>query len=46
MNRQFFTQMLQQASPDELAQHSMLNHHADGMDYICLHRSPKLTVKI
>lgn len=46
INRQFFKQMLLEADAQELTRHSMLNHHADGMDYICLHRSPKLTVKI
>lgn len=29
-----------------LADHSFLNYHAPGMDYLCLHRSDDLTVKI
>jgi hypothetical protein len=28
------------------AAHSVLNHHVDGMDYLCLHRSDALTVKL
>jgi hypothetical protein len=27
-------------------QHSIVNHHVAGMDYLCLHRSDKLTVKL
>jgi len=41
-----FKQMLREANPNELAQHSVLNHHAPGMTYLCLHRSPKMTVKV
>jgi hypothetical protein len=28
------------------AQNSVINHHVEGMEYLCLHRSDKLTVKL
>ncbi|MFP3609244.1 hypothetical protein SB778_03905 [Paraburkholderia sp. SIMBA_050] len=46
MNRHSFKQMLEELNPQEVAAHSVLNHHVEGMDYLCLHRSPKLTVKL
>lgn len=46
LNHQFFAAMLCEADPNALAQHSVLNHHANGMDYLCLHRTPELTVKV
>jgi hypothetical protein len=30
----------------EMARHSVKNHHVNGLDYLCLHRSDKLTVKL
>lgn len=45
-NREIFRMLLQQMDPAEMAQHSTINHHVDGMQYLCLHRSPKLTAKI
>ncbi len=30
----------------EIIEHSYKNFHAKGLDYICLHRSPELTVKV
>ncbi|ATI15711.1 hypothetical protein [Bordetella phage vB_BbrM_PHB04] len=41
-----FKTLLEQMDPVEMAQHSTINHHVDGMQYLCLHRSPKLTAKI
>jgi hypothetical protein len=38
--------LLDQLNPQEASLDSMLNHHANGMDYLCLHRSPQLTVKL
>lgn len=46
MNRNSFFQMLKELNPQEIAAHSVLNHHVEGMNYLCLHRSPKLTVKL
>lgn len=46
LNHTFFSAMLSEADPNALAQHSVLNHHANGMDYLCLHRTPELTVKV
>lgn len=41
-----FEHMLRQMDPGEMAQHSIINHHVNGFDYLCLHRSPKLTAKL
>lgn len=38
--------LLAQADAKALREHSMLNHHAPGLDYLNLHRSPGLTVKV
>jgi hypothetical protein len=38
--------LLDQLNPELAAADSMLNHHADGMDYLCLHRAGGLTVKL
>ncbi len=46
MNRKFFDQLLTELDPAEAAQHSTINHHVEGMDYLCLHRSEKLTAKL
>ncbi|MFT4064340.1 hypothetical protein [Paraburkholderia sp.] len=46
MNRHFFRQLVDEADPAALVEHSTINHHVDGMDYLCLHRSPKLTAKL
>lgn len=45
-NFDIFRTLLQQMDAAEMAQHSTINHHVDGMQYLCLHRSPKLTAKI
>lgn len=46
MNSKFFRQLLTEVSAGEMARHSRLNHHVNGMSYLCLHRSEKLTAKI
>ena len=46
LDRKFFAQMLREVSPAEAMPHSVINHHVNGMDYLCLHRSDKLTVKL
>lgn len=46
LNRQFFEQLLIEMDPAKMAAHSKLNHHVNGMDYLCLHRSEKLTAKL
>jgi hypothetical protein len=38
--------LLSQIRPEVAAQHSFLNYHAPGMDYLCLLRSDDLTVKL
>jgi len=46
MNSTSFIRLLDELDCEAAAQHSVLNHHVDGMDYLCLHRSPKLTMKL
>jgi hypothetical protein len=46
MNAAFFLKLLEQFNEDEMAQHSIKDHHVYGMDYLCLARTPGLTVKI
>lgn|GEM_PF-3227360 len=41
-----YTELLKRSDPSELARHSVINHHVDGMHYLCLHRSATLTYKI
>jgi hypothetical protein len=38
--------MLAEMDLVEMMQHSMMNHIIDGMHYLCLHRSPKVTLKL
>ncbi|KWF90374.1 hypothetical protein WL95_27485 [Burkholderia cepacia] len=38
--------MLIELDHTEAAHHSVINHHVDGIDYLCLHRSDKMTVKL
>jgi hypothetical protein len=45
-DRNMFKFMLNQVDPLEMQEFSSLNHHVEGMDYLCLHRSKKLTVKL
>ena len=46
MNIRDFKVMLREMDPAEMAAHSIRNHHVEGMDYLCLHRSDKLTIKL
>lgn len=46
MNFPCFRMLLQRMDVQEQARHSTINHHAEGMDYLCLHRSSTLTIKI
>lgn len=46
MNIQNFKQLLLDMDPAEMAPHSVENHHVEGMDYLCLHRSDRMTVKL
>ncbi|MEI2416193.1 hypothetical protein V8Z80_08415 [Orrella sp. JC864] len=43
---EFYRAMLLQMDPSAMAAHSTINHHVDGMQYLCLHRTPRLTVKL
>lgn len=40
-----FRTLLDQLDPEEMAYHSSINHHIDGLDYLCLLRTDKFTVK-
>lgn len=44
--KDLFKTLLLQADPKLLAEHSRMDHHAIGMHYLCLHRSPDMTVKL
>jgi hypothetical protein len=46
VNANMFRTMLLELDPIEAAENSILNHHVEGLDYLCLHRSLKLTVKL
>jgi hypothetical protein len=46
MKRHEFKQLLLDLNPQTVAEHSSFSHHVRGMDYLCLHRSDKLTVKL
>lgn len=46
MNKIHFQTLLHEMDSAEMARHSVRNHHVDGLDYLCLHRSEKLTVKL
>lgn len=46
MNSQNFKTLLHEMEPEKMAQYSVRNHHVNGLDYLCLHRSEKLTVKL
>lgn len=43
--RRLAQKLVEQARPTALLPHSRHNHHVRGLDYVCLHRSPELTVK-
>ncbi len=44
--RSLFRHLLAQVDVAEAAKHSVLDHHVPGLDYLCLHRSLRLTVKV
>lgn len=44
--RSLFRHLLAQVDVAAAAQHSTLDHHVPGLDYLCLHRSAGLTVKV
>jgi hypothetical protein len=46
MNIKNFETLLREMNPEQMAQVSVRNHHVFGLDYLCLHRSPKMTVKL
>lgn len=46
MNIKNFETLLYEMNTTEMSQCSVRNHHVNGLDYLCLHRSPKLTVKL
>jgi hypothetical protein len=46
VNIRDFKVMLREMDPAEMAVHSIRDHHVEGIDYLCLHRSDKLTVKL
>jgi hypothetical protein len=41
-----FELMLRQMDSADTAQNSSINHHVDGLDYLCLSRSKGLTIKL
>lgn len=46
MSHQVFRQLLLELDPAIAAKHSTINHHVQGMDYLCLHRSDTLPIKL
>jgi len=46
MNKLNFETLLREMSATEMSQCSVRNHHVFGLNYLCLYRSPKLTVKL
>jgi hypothetical protein len=44
--REIIGRLLREFEPEKNLGHSYMNHHVDGMHYLCLHRSPALTVKL
>ncbi|MFD1558334.1 hypothetical protein ACFSHT_22335 [Paraburkholderia silviterrae] len=46
MNSRNFETLLLELDPVEMRLHSVRNHHVNGLDYLCLHRSDKMTVKL
>lgn len=41
-----YIELLKRLDCAKMAEHSVINHHVEGMNYICLHRTNELTVKI
>lgn len=46
MKAQCFKQMLYEMDCADAAANSLLNHHSQGLDYLCLHRTSGMTVKL
>jgi hypothetical protein len=46
MNERFFKQLLTELDADAAVPHSTINHHVEGLDYLCLHRTDALTAKL
>jgi hypothetical protein len=46
VNSNCFKRLLIELDHVAAAQNSVINHHVEGMEYLCLHRSEKLTVKL
>lgn len=46
MNRTMIKQLIESANPSQLAKHSFHNYHTRGLDYLCLHRNSRMTVKV
>lgn len=46
MNSNCFKRLLIELDHSAAAEHSVINHHVEGMEYLCLHRSERLTVKL
>ncbi len=44
--QQLYLEALKQMDVEGMVQFSTVNHHVEGMDYICLHRAPGLTMKV
>lgn len=45
-NLDMFQHLLKNADPKTMAPNSVINHHVDGVSYLCLYRSPEVTFKI
>jgi hypothetical protein len=45
-DRDIFKLLLEQMNLEDMRHYSCFNHHVEGLTYICLHRSEKLTVKL
>jgi hypothetical protein len=46
MNERFFKQLLTELDAAAAVPHSTINHHVEGLDYLCLHRTDALTAKL
>lgn len=46
MNPYTISRLLRQTNPEVACHYSVINHHVDGLHYLCLHRSEDLTIKV
>lgn len=46
LDRNMFQILLAQMDLEAMRQHSQMNHHVNGLHYLCLSRTEKLTVKL